>query len=102
MLLSRFFNPVQNLADQLNMVQKALTASERLFNLLDVKPDVMDAPDAIEIEKFKGKVEFKQQQTVLLHPSNCRSIRRYTLDRITYILCRYGKGQKNEGQQEAR
>lgn len=36
--LSRFFNPIQNLADQLNNLQKAITASERLFNLLDVKP----------------------------------------------------------------
>lgn len=37
--LSRFFNPIQNLADQLNNLQKAITASERLFNLLDVKPN---------------------------------------------------------------
>ena len=36
--LSRFFNPVQNIADQLNQIQKAATSSERLFNLLDVKP----------------------------------------------------------------
>ena len=34
--VSRFFNPIQNIADQLNNLQKALTASERLFNLLDV------------------------------------------------------------------
>ncbi|MBQ2510274.1 MAG: ABC transporter ATP-binding protein [Erysipelotrichaceae bacterium] len=57
--LSKFFNPVQNLADQLNSLQKAFTASERVFNLLDVKPDVLDKPDAIEIEEFKGKIEFK-------------------------------------------
>lgn len=59
LLLSRFFNPVQNLADQLNNIQKALTASERLFNLLDVKPKVVDAIDAIEINEFKGKIEFR-------------------------------------------
>lgn len=59
LLLSRFFNPVQNLADQLNHIQKAFTASERLFNLLDVKPDVIDREDAIEIDSFKGKIEFK-------------------------------------------
>ncbi len=59
MYLSKFFNPIQNLADQLNALQKALTASERIFNLLDVKPDVLDKPDAIEIEEFKGKIEFR-------------------------------------------
>ena len=57
--LSKFFNPIQNLADQLNSLQRALTASERIFNLLDVKPDVLDKEDAIYIEKFKGKIEFR-------------------------------------------
>ena len=57
--LSKFFNPVQNLADQLNSLQRAFTASERLFNLLDVEPDVLDKPDAIEIDKFEGRIEFK-------------------------------------------
>lgn len=57
--LSRFFNPIQNLADQLNALQKAFTASERIFNLLDVQPDVLDSPDAIEIDHFEGRIEFK-------------------------------------------
>ena len=57
--LSRFFNPVQNLADQLNNLQRARTASERLFNLLEVEPEVLDAPDAIDIDHFEGKIEFR-------------------------------------------
>ena len=57
--LSKFFNPIQNLADQLNALQKALTASERIFNLLDVKPDVLDKPNAIKIDRFEGRIEFK-------------------------------------------
>ena len=57
--VSRFFNPIQNIADQLNNLQKALTASERLFNLLDVPPMVMDKKDAIDVPAFKGKIEFR-------------------------------------------
>ncbi|MBR2578138.1 MAG: ABC transporter ATP-binding protein [Erysipelotrichaceae bacterium] len=57
--LSKFFNPIQNLSDQLNSLQKAFTASERIFNLMDVEPQVLDKEDAIEIEEFKGKIEFK-------------------------------------------
>ena len=57
--LSKFFNPIQNIADQINGIQKAVTASERLFNLLDVKPDVLDEPDAIEVDKLEGRIEFK-------------------------------------------
>ena len=59
MYLSKFFQPIQNLADQINALQKALTASERIFNLLDVEPDVLDKPDALEIEHFEGKIEFR-------------------------------------------
>ena len=57
--LSRFFNPIQNLADQLNNLQKAMTASERLFNLLDVVPEIQDKEDAVWVDKFEGKIEFK-------------------------------------------
>ena len=57
--LSKFFNPIQNIADQINGIQRAVTASERLFNLLDVKPDVVDEEDAVEIDHIDGKIEFK-------------------------------------------
>lgn len=57
--LSKFFNPIQNLADQLNNLQRAFSASERLFNLLDVEPEVRDRADAVDVEKFEGKIEFR-------------------------------------------
>lgn len=57
--LFNFFEPVQALADQFNNLQSARSASERLFNLLDVKPDVLDKADAKDVEHFKGKIEFK-------------------------------------------
>ena len=59
LMLGRFFNPIQELADQLNNLQKALTSCERLFNLLDVQPHVINKQDDIEIDHFKGKIEFK-------------------------------------------
>ena len=57
--LSRFFNPVQNLADQLNNLQKALTAAERIFRLLDIQPEVRDLREAEEIPSFRGELEFQ-------------------------------------------
>ena len=57
--LSRFFNPVQNIADQLNQIQRASTSSERLFNLLDVQPESLDKPNAIHVDNFVGKIEFR-------------------------------------------
>ena len=59
MYLSQFFNPIQNLADQFNNIQRAFSASEKLINILDVEPEVIDSEDSVEIENFEGKIEFK-------------------------------------------
>ncbi|MCR5490863.1 MAG: ABC transporter ATP-binding protein/permease [Bacilli bacterium] len=59
LLLNNFFSPIQNLADSLNNLQRAHAAGEKLYSLLDVAPDVVDGPDAIDIEEFKGKIEFR-------------------------------------------
>lgn len=56
--LSKFFNPVQNLADQLNNLQKAFTAQEKIYRLLDIKPEITDRADAVEMENFRGEIEF--------------------------------------------
>lgn len=58
-LVSKFFNPIQNLADQLNALQKAFTSCERLYNLLETKPDFMDTPESVDIDHFDGDIEFK-------------------------------------------
>lgn len=57
--LNYFFEPIQSLADSLNHITRAVTGIERLFNLLDIPPEVTDQPDAIEINEFKGKIEFR-------------------------------------------
>ena len=59
MYLSQFFNPIQNLADQFNNIQRAFSASEKIINIMSVEPEVIDEEDAIEIETFEGKIEFK-------------------------------------------
>lgn len=57
--IHKFFTPIENLSDQLNQITRALTACERIFNFLDVEPEVKDADDAREIDHFEGKIEFK-------------------------------------------
>ena len=57
--VSRFFQPIQTLADQFNGLQRCFAASERLFLLLDTKPDLVDQEDALELENIKGEIEFK-------------------------------------------
>ena len=58
-LVSKFFNPIQQLADQLNSLQRAFTSCERLYNLLDTKPDFRDSEGAVDVDHFEGEIEFK-------------------------------------------
>ncbi len=57
--INRFFNPIQTLAEQFNMIQSALASAEKIFTILDKKPDVVDEPNAREISSIRGDIEFK-------------------------------------------
>lgn len=57
--ISQFFNPVQNLAEQFNGLQSSMAAAERILAVLDLKADVLDSDDSIDVDGFKGKIEFK-------------------------------------------
>jgi ATP-binding cassette subfamily B protein len=58
-LSSRLFKPIQELTDQFNLLQDAYSSAEKIFDVLDTIPDVLDEPDAIDLVDFKGKIEFK-------------------------------------------
>ena len=59
MYISKFFNPIQTLAEQFNMLQSAFASAEKIFSVLDMEPELVDAPDAIELENIRGEIEFK-------------------------------------------
>ena len=59
MFISRFFNPIQNLAEQFNRMQSAFASAEKIFTVLDINPAIVDEPDAIELDKIEGNIEFK-------------------------------------------
>ena len=59
MYISKFFNPIQTLAEQFDMLQKSFASAEKIFSVMDMVPEVVDAPDAIELESIRGEIEFK-------------------------------------------
>ena len=59
MYISKFFTPIQNLAEQFNWLQSALASSEKVFSIMDIAPKMVDAPDAIELDEVKGEIEFR-------------------------------------------
>ena len=56
--INKFFNPIQNLAEQFNRLQAAFASAEKIFTILDIKPEVVDEPDAIEVDHIEGNIEF--------------------------------------------
>ena len=59
MYISKFFNPIQQLAEQFDMLQKSFAASEKIFSIMDMAPALEDADDVIELEEIRGEIEFK-------------------------------------------
>ena len=59
MYLSRFFNPIQNLAMHFNRLQSAFASAEKIFSVMDMEPAVVDEPDAVELPEIRGEIEFR-------------------------------------------
>lgn len=59
MYLSKFFDPLQNLAEQFNWLQSAFASAEKIFTVMDIEPKITDSEDAIELDEIKGDIEFR-------------------------------------------
>ncbi len=55
----RFFRPISDLTDKYNILQSAMASSERIFMLLDNKPDITSPIQPKKIDTFKGEIEFR-------------------------------------------
>jgi ATP-binding cassette subfamily B multidrug efflux pump len=55
----RFFEPVRAISMIWTTMQSAIAGAERIFELLDTPPDVVDAPDALELPAIEGRIAFE-------------------------------------------
>ena len=56
---SKFFDPIQTLSEHFDVLQSAFASAEKIFTIVDMVPEVVDDPDAIELDEIKGEIEFK-------------------------------------------
>lgn len=56
--INMFWNPIMNLSNFYNNLVTNLTAAERIFDILDTEPDIVDAEDVETLPEVKGEVEF--------------------------------------------
>jgi len=74
-LIDRFFQPIRDLSQQYSTMQSAMAAGERIFEVLDVEPEVQDKPDAYQLPRVEGRVEYNDVffgygETEILHDIN--------------------------------
>lgn len=57
--VTRFFMPIRELSQVYNMFLAAAVSSQRIFQLLDARPEVVDEPGAADLEDVEGRVVFE-------------------------------------------
>jgi ABC-type multidrug transport system fused ATPase/permease subunit len=57
--LQSFFDPIQSLSQLYTTYQAGMAALDKIFELLDEEPDIADLPDATELPRVRGEIEFQ-------------------------------------------
>jgi subfamily B ATP-binding cassette protein MsbA len=57
--VNMLYGPLVGLTSFYSFIQQALASVERVFEVLDTQPDVVDKPDAINLPRIRGEVEFR-------------------------------------------
>ena len=58
--LQNFFDPIQSLSQFYTTYQAGMAALDKIFELLEEKPELADAPDAVELGAIRGRITFEQ------------------------------------------
>jgi ABC-type multidrug transport system fused ATPase/permease subunit len=56
--LQSFFDPIQQLSQLYTTYQAGMAALDKVFELLDEKPDVVERPDAVDLPQVRGEIRF--------------------------------------------
>jgi ATP-binding cassette subfamily B multidrug efflux pump len=57
--VERFFQPIRDLSEKYNIMQQAMASSERIFQILDERPEVRDKAVPVSLERIRGEIEFR-------------------------------------------
>ena len=56
--IQRFFDPIRNLTMQYSELQRAMASGARIFQLLDVRPEIVDIADAAVLPDLRGEISY--------------------------------------------
>ncbi|MGM0365692.1 MAG: ABC transporter ATP-binding protein [Actinomycetota bacterium] len=57
--IEKFFHPISDLSEKFGILQEAIAASERIFNILETKPSITSPHNPVKVKKIKGNIAFE-------------------------------------------
>jgi ABC-type multidrug transport system fused ATPase/permease subunit len=57
--LQSFFDPIQSLSQLYTTYQSGMAALDKIFELMDEKPEIADRPDSVELPRVRGEIRFE-------------------------------------------
>ncbi len=78
---SMFWSPIRNLANFYTNIVTNISAAERIFDILDTEPEIMDQEGVEELSDIKGKVEFEHVSFSYIDESD-----KYVLDDVSFQI----------------
>ena len=57
--IQRFFDPIRHLTMQYGQIQRAMASGSRIFEMLDIKPNVVDRLDAKTLDSIRGQIRYQ-------------------------------------------
>jgi ABC-type multidrug transport system fused ATPase/permease subunit len=57
--LNNFFDPIQQLSQLYTTYQSGMAALDKIFELMDEQPEIVDRPDAVPLERIRGELRFE-------------------------------------------
>jgi ATP-binding cassette, subfamily B, multidrug efflux pump len=81
--LAMLNNPINMLGEIVNSATEATAAGERIFEILDTKPEIADAPNAVTLSECRGRVAF-EDVTFRYHPADTSAVQPCALDGLSF------------------
>ena len=57
--IDKIYTPIQQIVEQFDLLQSSLAAGERISEILETEPDIVDDENSVELTDLRGEIEFK-------------------------------------------
>ena len=74
--LNAFFDPIQQISQLYTTYQQGMAALDKIFDLLETQPDMVDQPDALDPGRLRGEIELDRRLVLLRRASGDWALRR--------------------------